>query len=207
MRTRKNTTTKPSTKPADDTKPEESNDTTPETPGTTGDTKPEGDTTTATEGDKGDDKKSKPAPPSLDQMAESPLCAPLVARIRELQAEDAKAAEGDKGDGDLAKARDEKHTVMVAAANAAIEAITEYRDGIATAENGTAAKLTGRVSRWSQGKGDPSALDTFAKSAANYRKARKAWADSQGGTTKTPNGKEIKSLTDACRKVYATVTA
>ena len=191
MGTRKNTTTKP----ADDTKPEESNDTTPDT---TGDTKPEG--------DKGDDKKSKPAPPSLDQMAESPLCAPLVARIRELQEEDRKAAEGDKGDGDLAAKRDSAHTVMTAAANAAIDAITEYRDNIATAENGTAAKLTGRVSRWSQGKGDPSTLDTFAKAAANYRKARKAWADSQGGGTKTPNGKEIASLLKACRQVYATVS-
>ena len=181
--------------------------TTPETTPTPEETPETTDTETPEAATKGDDKKSKPAPPSLDQMAESPLCAPLVARILELQEADRKAAEGDKGDGDLAAKRDAAHTVMVAAANAAIDAITEYRDNIATAENGTASKLTGRVSRWSQGKGDPSTLDTFAKSAANYRKARKAWADSQGGTTKTPNGKEIKSLTDACRKVYATVTA
>ena len=200
MGTRKSKTTTPETTPETTPTPEETNDTpqTPETPEETPET---------TDG-KSDGKKSKPAPPTLDQMAESPLCAPLVARIRELQAEDAKAAGADQGDSDLAKARDDKHTVMVAAANAAIEAITEYRDNIATAENGTAAKLTGRVSRWSQGKGDPSTLDTFAKAAANYRKARKAHADSISGTTKTPNGKEIKSLTDAARKVYAaTVTA
>ena len=201
MARRKNTTTTPETTSTT----EETNDTsqTQETPEET----PETTGTETPEETKSDGKKSKPAPPTLDQMAESPLCKPLVDRIRELQAEDEKAAESDKGDGDLASKRDAAHTVMTAAANAAIDAITEYRDNIATAENGTAAKLTGRVSRWSQGKGDPSTLDTFAKAAANYRKARKAWADSQGGTTKTPNGKEIKSLTDACRKVYATVTA
>ena len=197
MTTRKNKAAKNETPETPETTAQaETPEETPETPTETPET-PEGN----------DKAKVKAAPPTLDQMAESPLCKPLVDRIRELQAKDAEAAQADKGDGDLAARRDTAHAIMTAAADAAIQAITEYRDGIADAENGTAAKLTGRVSRWSQGKGDPSTLDTFARSAAQYRKARKAWADSiSGGTAKTPNGKEIASLLKACRQVYATVS-
>ena len=152
--------------------------------------------------------KAKTPPPSLDTMAESPLCAPLVARIRELQEADAAAAAESTGDGDLATAREKAHATMTTAANEAIKAIEAYRDGIDAAENGNAQALTGAVSRWSQKKdGQRSALDNFARASATYAKARKAHRDSQSGTSKTPNGKEIASLTAACRKVYAAVSA
>ena len=145
---------------------------------------------------------AKPAPPTLAQMAEHPVTAPLVAQIEALQA---RHSDSTNGDADLQTAFDSAHSDLRTAAEGAVQAISALVDEIHSAENGEFARLIGSVSRWNQKNGEEtSAIADFTAALNRYRKARKAYRDSRTGND--PLSREIAKLTKSARDVYAIVS-